>query len=51
MVHLAIRLRGEALLLLANQKQELTVAGMFVSDRIEMGNIYRGFIKDASYQV
>jgi hypothetical protein len=31
MVHLAIRLRGEALLLLANQKQELTVAGMFVS--------------------
>jgi hypothetical protein len=29
----------------------MSVAAMFDSDRIEMGNIYRGFIKDASYQV
>jgi predicted aminopeptidase len=35
----------------ANQKQELPVVAMFVNDRDEMSNLYRGPSIDASYQV
>ena len=35
----------------ANQKQELTVAAMFVTDRDKMSTLYRGPSIDASYQV
>ena len=34
-----------------NQKQELPVAAMFVTNWDEMSNLYRGHAIDASYQV
>ena len=34
-----------------NQKQELPVAAMLLTDRDEISNLYRGHSKDASYQV
>jgi hypothetical protein len=36
---------------LANQKQELPVAAMLMTDWDEMSNLYRGPSIDASYQV
>jgi hypothetical protein len=42
---------GEDLNKLANQKQELPMVAMFVTDRDEMSNLYRGPSIDASYQV
>ena len=43
--------RGEDFQKSANQKQELTVAGMFVNGSGQMSNLYRGPSIDASYQV
>ena len=34
-----------------NQKQELPVAAMLLTDRDELSNLYRGHAIDASYQV
>ena len=34
----------------ANQKEESSVAAMFVNDRDEMSNLYRGTSIDTSYQ-
>jgi hypothetical protein len=36
---------------LANQKQELPMATMFVNDQDEMSNLYKGSSMDVSYQV
>ena len=43
--------RGEDFQKSANQKQELTVAGMFVNGSGQMSNLYRGPSIDDSYQV
>ena len=44
--------RGEDFKKLANQKQELPVAAMFLlMDLDEMSNLYRGPSIDASYQI
>ena len=43
--------RGEEFLKSANQKQESPVVAIFVNDRDEMSNLYRGPSIDASYQV
>ena len=44
-------LRGEDFQKLANRKQELSVAAMFVNGSNQMSNLYRGPSIDASYQV
>ena len=36
---------------MTNQKQELPMVAMFVKDRNEMSNLYRGPSIDASYKV
>ena len=43
--------RGEDFQKSANQKQELTVAGMFVNGLGRNSNLYRGPSIDATYQV
>ena len=44
--------RGEDFFLKStNQKQELPVVAMFITDRDEMNNLYRGPYIDASYLV
>jgi hypothetical protein len=43
--------RGEESKKSANQKQELPVVAMFVTDRDRMSNLYRGPSIDTSYQV
>ena len=43
--------RGENLKKSANQKQELPVVAMFVTNRDGMSNLHRGPSIDASYQV
>ena len=50
-VHLASGFRGEFFLKLANQKQELPVAAVFVNGSELNEHLYRGPSKDASYQV
>jgi hypothetical protein len=50
-VHLAKRFRGEECKKSANQKQESPVAAMFLTDRDEMSNLYRGPSIVTSYQV
>jgi hypothetical protein len=43
--------RGEDFFKLANQKQEFTMAAMFVNGSVQMSNLERGPSIDASYQV
>ena len=43
--------RGEDFSKLANQKQELPVAAMFVNGSEKISNLFRGPSIDASYQV
>ena len=50
-VHLASGFRGEMFLKLANQKQELPVAAVFVNGSELNEHLYRGPSVDASYQV
>ena len=50
-IDLAKRLEEKILQKSTNQKKELTVVAMFVNDRHEMSNLYRGHVIDASYQV